>query len=84
MHIVSAIIAVLVVLDIFFGTIRFLRAIRRQRTADASGAVVLEPLGHYAGRLLRIIMPPVLILAVLVLGFLAIVNFGPLKPIHEW
>jgi len=84
MHIVSAIIAVLVALDILFGTVRFLRAIRRQRSLDLSGSVVLESPGHYARRMLRIIMPPVLILAVLVLGFLAILHFGPLKPIHEW
>jgi hypothetical protein len=84
MHILIALLAVLAALDFLFGTVRFLRAIRRQRTVAASGAVVLEPMGHYTRRMLRITMLPVLILAVLVLGFLAILHFGPLKPIHEW
>jgi hypothetical protein len=84
MHIVSAILIALGVLDLVFGTFRFLRAIRRQRSVDPSGFVALESPGHYIRRMLRVVAPPVLLLAVLVLGFLAIVHFGPLKPIHEW
>jgi hypothetical protein len=84
MHIVGTILAVLVAMDLFFGTVRILRATRRQRAVDRSGALVTETAGHYSRRMLRAIMAPVLILVVLVLGFLAIVHFGPLKPIHEW
>jgi hypothetical protein len=84
MHIVGTILAVLVAMDLWFGTVRILRATRRQRAVDRSRAVVIETAAHYSRRILRAIMPPVLILVVLVLGFLAIVHFGPLKPIHEW
>jgi|HubBroStandDraft_4_1064222.scaffolds.fasta_scaffold94976_5 hypothetical protein len=84
MHIVGTIVGVLVAIDLFFGTVRILRATRRQRAVDPSGASVIETAAHYSRRMLRAIMPPVLILVVLVLGFLAIVHFGPLKPIHEW
>jgi hypothetical protein len=84
MHILGAIVAVLAALDLTFGVVRLCRAMRRQRAVSPSGALVLESAPLYISRILRAILPPLLILAVLVLGFLAIVHFGPLKPIHEW
>ena len=84
MHIVFAILSAFAAIDFVVGTVRFFRAIRRQRAVSPSGEVIVESLRHYAGRMLRPLARPVLILAVLVLGYLAILHFGPLKPIHEW
>jgi ABC-type molybdate transport system permease subunit len=43
----------------------------------------IEPTARYLQRVFRTSAPALLVLRVLVLGFLALVHFGPLKPIHE-
>jgi hypothetical protein len=35
-------------MDLFFGTVRILRATRRQRAVDPSGALVIETAAHYS------------------------------------
>jgi hypothetical protein len=80
----STILAVVVALDCIAGLVRLGRGIRRQRIVAVSGAVAVKSLSHYAQRILRTLALPLFILAVLVLGYLAFVYFGPIKPIHEW
>lgn len=83
-HIVGATIAMLAALDIGLGTASIARALRRRRIVDPAGGGELETSRAYVARLVRAVAPHALILALLVLGFLALLHFGPLKPIHEW
>ena len=83
-QILTVVLAVLAAVDLVVGTFKFARSMRRQKVADAFGALSTESPPAYFRRLWRGVAPYLLLLAVLVLGFLAILRFGPLKPIHEW
>jgi hypothetical protein len=83
-HILAAIIAVLVLADAAVGLVRLVRALRRQRIPDKSGALVLEGPGAYLHRLFRTVLPTLVILLILAVVLMTIVYFGPIKPIHEW
>jgi hypothetical protein len=83
-HILAAIIAVLVIVDTAVGLVRLVRALGRQRIPDNSGALMLEAPGAYLLRLFRSVLPTLVILLILAAVLMAIVYFGPIKPIHEW
>jgi len=84
MHILGIALAVFVALDALYTMVRLLRAARRQQTTGSSDAVIIEAGPEYALRMVRAALPGILILLTLVLAYLAVVHFGPLKPIHEW
>lgn len=84
MHVLSVLVSIVLAIDFAFATIRVVRAARRRRIADASGKTATEPWGIYIFRLIRGVAAPVGVLLLLVVGFWAIVHFGPLRPIHEW
>jgi hypothetical protein len=84
LHILVLVLAPFAILDIVFGVVRLVRALRRRTSIDGLGAASVESIPAYLARLLRAVTLPSLILLVLVLCFWAIVHFGPLKPVHEW
>jgi hypothetical protein len=80
-HILSALVGVLVVMDVL---LTLTRTFRRRRVADASGALSVEAPSVYWGRLARSLGLHIFAWAVLAGTFWAIVCFGPLRPVHEW
>ena len=60
------------------------RALRRGAVFDATGATSVESASSYFQRLWRVAGFHALVVLILVGGFVAIVRFGPLRPIHEW
>ena len=81
MAIVSLIFTAFVVTDVFLTTIRFFR---RRRITNAGGTTTFETKRARGRRVLGKIALHALAWAILVGIFLAIVYFGPLRPVHEW
>lgn len=77
----SALLGVLVALDVWF---TLTRTFRRRRIVDKSGAIVLESALMYWRRVARSAGPHIVVWGVLIGGFWAIIRFGPLRPVHEW
>jgi hypothetical protein len=81
MAIVSLIFTAFLVTDVLFTTIRFFR---RRRLTNADGTTTVETKRARRGRVLGKIGLHLLAWTLLVGIFLAILYFGPLRPVHEW
>lgn len=60
------------------------RALRRRVAFDATGTASVESASSYFKRLWRVAGTHALVVLLLIGAFLAIVRFGPLRPVHEW
>jgi hypothetical protein len=87
LSVVGWLFAPLLLVDVAVGLVKLLRAFKRRRHVDASGALVSESLPIYRARLYQAVRMPLIVfvlLAIPVAGFLLILYFGPLRPVHEW